>query len=197
MRPGCDEVGSRPPTQRSTGESWSRRAQLYGDLEKARLKGLIGEDERLNLTDRLQVIDEELTWQVGRDRSELAAIDEQLKTSKRRRIESFEKELRDHGLADRFPVGYERIRRVLESEDLVTAHEYLAIVERGGELPASSQSAPGFDFFRTSVRGRGTAISSLASSHFFSARTVFLICATLRVVWRTDLRSGRSSSPIF
>ncbi len=149
--PGSDPVAMRSEHDRRLGEARAnlceRRKELGEEIEKARLKGLIDEEERLDLTDRLEAIDGERTWQIARDRSELENIDDRLRISKRERIEDFKKELLAHGLADRFPNGHGRILSVLESEDLVTAHEYRTIIERGGELPTPMQSVPGFDFF--------------------------------------------------
>jgi hypothetical protein len=122
---------------------------VWGEIERARLKGLIDENERLDLSNRVNVLDEDRSLRLGQDRIELTAIHDEFSRVKRQRISEFEKRLHAQGIAAGHPVAYERVRRVLESEDLVTAHEYLAIIERGGELPTTEQSAPGFDFFGT------------------------------------------------
>lgn len=119
------------------------------EVEKARLKGLIDEDERLDLTNRLNAIDWEHSLLLGRDRAELDAIWADFTRWKQRRIEEFEERITVLGVAESSPAAYARIRRVLKAEDLVTAHEYLAVIERGGELPTTVASAAGFDFFGT------------------------------------------------
>ena len=122
---------------------------MRGEIERARLKGLIDEHERLDLSSRLNVLDEVHSLHLGLDHVELTAIRDEFVRGKQQRISEFEKQLHGLGIATGNPGAYERVLRVLESEDLATAHEYLAIIERGGELPATEQSAPGFDYFGT------------------------------------------------
>ena len=116
------------------------------EIEKARLKGLIDENERLDLTNELNSIDKSHSLQLGRDLAKLSAVREKFTIQKRVRIAAFEDRLRQQGIASSQP-SYDRICNVLESEDLVTANEYLAVLERGGELPTADPTAPGFDFF--------------------------------------------------
>src|SRR5262249_37984600 len=130
------------------------RKDLFGrEVEKARLKGLIDEEQRLELTNRLVAVDPDGALRLDRVRKDFDSIRADFAEQKRRRIEAFSAQLNERGLAADHPAAYERIRNVLAKEDLVTAHEYLAIVERGEDLPTLEPAATGADFFG-SVDGR-------------------------------------------
>jgi hypothetical protein len=119
---------------------------LERQIDKARLKGLVDEDERLTLRNRVAAIDSTNTLRLDCGRRELESVHADFARMKRRRIEAFETQFLGLGLPSSHS-AHGRVRRLLDAEDLVTAHEYLALLETGTEPPDADPVAPGFDFF--------------------------------------------------
>jgi hypothetical protein len=120
---------------------------VFRQVQNARIKGLIDENDRLRLMAQLGAIRGEQSLRIHLDLATLDEIRRTLNRSKAERIDGFRQNLEQSRLAERNAEAYGRLEQLMEVEDLLTAHEYLAILDQGGQLPTPSQPPPGLDFF--------------------------------------------------
>lgn len=131
-------------SRRALGEL---KRSVLDRLLNSRLRGLVNEDERLRLTERLTVIDEMATLRVGDDRHTVELLREELNALEVRHLDAFRAELEQSRLYERFPAAAGRVAQVLRSKDLVTVRDYITILEERGSLPDIGHDAPGGEFF--------------------------------------------------
>lgn len=122
------------------------------DVQRARLQNLITEDHRLALIGRMSSATAEKSSRVWRTRELLEAAHEELESTKRECIEQFRAQLAENQAFKGRKHDQVRLQRLIENGDLVAAHDYVVLIERGEELPSSDPGAesPGLDFFSES-----------------------------------------------
>jgi hypothetical protein len=123
------------------------RENVEKEVQRARLQNLITEDTRLELMGRIASIGSESAERIWQMRAQLEDVQRDLHTHAETRIQQFRQQLDGNESVQRRAADRERLLQLIKRGDLVTAHDFLAIIERGGELPAAEAAIPGIDFF--------------------------------------------------
>ena len=119
----------------------SLRADTRTMLESSRRHGYVDEDAWSRYSAVLEATDPETRYDLGSALAELEAVRQQLDETKNVELEEFDQRLQS-ARAKGLVVGEsaDRIQDRIDSGDLATADEYLAIVSEGMELPKPSRA---------------------------------------------------------
>lgn len=107
------------------------RRKLEGDVAL----GLLGETERLDYAAQIESIENAIatTLRFSDKIEQLRAIGEAINTNRSQKIDEFRQKLL-HEIGSEHP-AYARICRVLDTGDVLTANEYIDMVQRGQSIP--------------------------------------------------------------
>ena len=120
------------------------------EIERAVGYGYLGESERLELTSRLADVANSETDDIESLEQRLDTIAEFVTDSRERYIGEIRNRLKGIAIPDTYPDNMlGRIDQLLESGDILTANEYVALLESGQSLPAAADSRDAFaaEFF--------------------------------------------------